>query len=176
MRLPPPQTLRRALLAAALGAPWVAHAAFRMQEWPARQPAPPLVLADLEQKTWRLDAMRGQVVLLNFWATWCEPCRAEMPALEALAERHRHDGLVVLAVNFRETEAMVRRFVEQHALRLPIVLDASGAVTRSWTPGVFPTSVLVDRRGQPRRIIVGEFDWRGDQAHGWIDELLKAAP
>lgn len=167
---------RRAVLAAALCAHWAAHAGYQVREWPARQPVPGFALGDLDHKIWRLGDLRGHAVVLNFWATWCEPCRAEMPSLEALALRHRADGLVVLAVNFRESESTIRHFLERTPIGLPILLDPQGAVTRAWTPGVFPTTVLIDRSGQPRRTIVGEFDWNGGLARSWMTELLRNVP
>jgi thiol-disulfide isomerase/thioredoxin len=164
---------RRTVLAAGLAAPWSVQAAYQVREWPVRQPAPAFVLGDIDQKTWRLADLRGSAVMLNFWATWCEPCRAEMPSLEALAARHRADGLVVLAVNFREAEPTIRRFLEKMPIGLPIVMDAQGSVTKAWTPGVFPSTVLIDRAGQPRRTIVGELDWNADLVRPWMAELLK---
>lgn len=172
---PPLSRTRRAVVAAALCAPWVARAGHQVREWPARQPVPALALGDLQQKTWRLDELRGQAVLLNFWATWCEPCRVEMPAFEALARRHRPDGLVVLTVNFRESADTIRQFLEKQPISLPILLDLHGSAARAWTPGVFPTTVLIDRQGRPRRSVIGEFDWAGDEARAWIVELIRAA-
>ncbi|MBL8317926.1 MAG: TlpA family protein disulfide reductase [Burkholderiaceae bacterium] len=171
--LPAPK--RRAVLAAAIGASFGARAGFQVREWPATQPPPPFSLNDLEQKPWRVAELRGRAVILNFWATWCEPCRAEMPALETLAARHRADALVVLTVNFRESEATIRRFLEQQPITLPILLDPTGHTTRAWTPGVFPSTVLIDRQGRPRRIVVGEFDWSGGEARTWTNELIRSA-
>jgi thiol-disulfide isomerase/thioredoxin len=171
---PLPAMERRAVLAAAMLAPIGALAGYQVREWPAGQPPPPLALNDLEQKPWRLTELRGQAVILNFWATWCEPCRAEMPALEALAARHRGEALAVLTVNFRESEATIRRFLEQRPITLPVLLDPTGKTTQAWTPGVFPSTVLIDRQGRPRRTVVGEFDWSGGEARGWTNELIRS--
>jgi thiol-disulfide isomerase/thioredoxin len=171
---PTPALERRAMLAAAMLAPFGARAGHQVREWPARQPLPAFALNDLEQKTWRIAELRGQAVMLNFWATWCEPCRAEMPALEALVARHRGDALVVLTVNFRESEATIRRFLEQQPVALPILLDPTGHTTKAWTPGVFPSTVLIDRQGRPRRTVVGEFDWSGSEARAWTNELIRS--
>ncbi|MFO1220912.1 MAG: TlpA disulfide reductase family protein [Burkholderiaceae bacterium] len=167
------RTRRRALLAAMLLAPLAARSGYQVREWPPRQATPAFALDDLDRRSWRVADLRGRPVLLNFWATWCEPCRAEMPSLELLAERHRADGLLVLAVNFRESELTVRRFLEKFPISLPIVLDPQGATTKAWTPGVFPNTVLIDRQGRPRRTIVGEVDWMGDEARPWMNELLR---
>src|SRR5690606_33531741 len=82
--------------------------------WPAGRPTPPLVLPLHDRGgAWSLDEARGLVIVLNFWAGWCEPCRTEMPSLELFAQRHEHDGLVVMAVNHRETDAAIDRFLGQ---------------------------------------------------------------
>ena len=83
---------------------------YNVQTWSARKPVPALQLTDLGGKVWRLAELRGKVVLINFWASWCEPCRAEMPSLQRLADRHTQD-LVVLAVNLKESTQTVQQFV-----------------------------------------------------------------
>jgi thiol-disulfide isomerase/thioredoxin len=133
---------------------------------------PPLALNDLHGKPWELSALQGRPVLLNFWATWCEPCREEMPSLQALARRHEADSLLVLMVNYREGASSIRRFLERTPLTLPVLLDSDGSVTRVWTSRVFPTTVLVDRSGRPRQQVVGAVDWDGDEARRWLRELL----
>jgi thiol-disulfide isomerase/thioredoxin len=165
---------RRCVLLAALALAGGARA-HQLRPWSGTQSAPPLALPDLQGKVWDLPALRGRVVLLNFWATWCEPCREEMPSLQALAKRHEADPVVVLTVNYREAEAGIRRFLEQVPLALPVLLDADGAATKAWTPRVFPTTVLIDRSGQPRHQVVGAVDWNGDEARHWMQELLASA-
>jgi thiol-disulfide isomerase/thioredoxin len=170
---PPPTTTRRALLALAFVWPPAARASYQVRDWPAGQATPALQLSDLDGKHWTLERLRGRAVLLNFWATWCEPCRAEMPSLQALAHRHDADGLTVVTVNYRESEPAIRRFLDTTRITLPVLLDRDGAAARAWTPQVFPSTVLIDRSGRPRRVVVGEVDWAGDEARRWIDELLK---
>ena len=120
----------------------------------------------------RLAALRGQVVVLNFWASWCEPCRAEMPSLELMAERHKGDRLQVLAVNFRETDGTIRRFLEQTDFSLPILRDADGAAARAWQVRIFPSTVVIGRDGRAAFTVVGEVDWGGAEARAWIAPLL----
>jgi thiol-disulfide isomerase/thioredoxin len=120
----------------------------------------------------RLAALRGQVVVLNFWASWCEPCRAEMPSLELMAERHKGDRLQVLAVNFRETDGTIRRFLAQTDFSLPILRDADGAAARAWQVRIFPSTVVIGRDGRAAFTVVGEVDWGGAEARAWIAPLL----
>lgn len=129
-------------------------------------------LKDMNGADVRFADHKGKVVLLNFWATWCEPCRAEMPALQALAERLGANRLVVVGVNYQESAARIERFVAAAALTFPVLLDRDGAVTRAWTRRIFPTSVLVGPDGRARQVIVGEFDWNGPQAGGLLAALL----
>lgn len=164
---------RRALLGAALGFAAGARA-HQVRPWSATRPAPPLSLADLDGKTWDLAGLQGRAVVLNFWATWCEPCREEMPSLQALARRHQSDPLAVLTVNYQESEPGIRRFLERVPFSLPVLLDRDGAATKAWTPRVFPTTVLVDRGGRPRHQVVGAVDWAGDEARQWVLDLLAA--
>jgi len=104
---PEPSPRRAALAGAAallIGVAWpwrIAEAAHVVRPWPAGRPVPSLDLVDMTGTRWRLEALAGQVVVLNFWATWCGPCRTEMPSLEAMAARRRGDGVVVAAVNYR---------------------------------------------------------------------------
>jgi thiol-disulfide isomerase/thioredoxin len=144
------------------------------QPWAARRAVPALDLPGFDGPAWRLADARGQVVLLNFWASWCEPCRAEMPSLELLAERHEKDGLAVVAVNFRETDASIRRYLAQWPITLTIVRDAEGAAARAWGVRIFPTTVVIGRNGRPAFTVTGEVDWTGAEARRWITPLLKA--
>ena len=102
-------------------------------------------------------------VLLDFWATWCAPCKEEMPTLQTLADLEG-DGLVVLAVNVREPLPRVARYVQQAGLSFTVLPDPHGDITRAWGMTVFPTTVLVDTQGRPQRVVSGAVDWTGAQA------------
>jgi len=119
-----------------------------------------------------LASARGQVVLLNFWASWCQPCRAEMPSLELLAERHTRDRLQVMAINFRETDGAIRRFLAQTDCSLPILRDIDGGAARDWGVRVFPSTVAIGRDGRAIFTVVGELDWTGPEARTWVAPLL----
>ena len=175
------RTTRRRLLAGSLAVTalaWAgsARAAHVVRPWPAGKPTPALALTDLDGKAWSLAALKGRPVVLNFWASWCEPCRAEMPSLELLQTRHEKAGLVVLSVNYQEPPPKIRRFLDTLPFSLPILLDREGEAAAAWTPRVFPTTVLIDRSGAARHSVIGELDWMGDTARGLIEPLLAAAP
>ncbi len=159
-------------LAAPLLAPGLALAAHEARPWPAGKPAPALALSDVDGKAWSLAGLKGRVVVLNFWATWCEPCRAELPSLEALAARHERDGLLVLTVNFQESVPAIRHFLALAPFSLPVLLDRDGQAARAWTPRIFPSTVLIGRDGRPSLVVVGEVDWAGAAAREWVMPLL----
>jgi thiol-disulfide isomerase/thioredoxin len=175
-----PMSRRRVMAAmAAAGAGWLSAAPTRaegsralLRRWPAEKPTPSLVLPGQGGTAWNLAALKGQVVVLNFWASWCEPCRSEMPSLELLAQRHEADGVSVIAVNVRETDAALARFLERTPMTLPIVRDGDGLAMRAWGVRVLPTTILVGRDGRARFSIIGEADWTGSLARQWIEPLL----
>jgi thiol-disulfide isomerase/thioredoxin len=140
--------------------------------WPKNQTTPPLTLPGYASPPWSLAAAKGQVVLLNFWASWCEPCRTELPSLELLAQRHEADRMVVMAVNYRETDAAIGRFMDRTPITLPMLRDADGAAALAWQVRIFPTTVAVGRDGRAAFSIVGEVDWSGQAARQWIAALL----
>jgi thiol-disulfide isomerase/thioredoxin len=147
------------------------------RRWPARKPAPPLALDDLDGRRWSLAPLRGKVVVLNFWASWCEPCVTEIPTLGWLAETHAARGdVVVLGVNYQEHEAKVRRFLQAVPVPYPVLLDRNGEAAKAWTSRIFPTTVLVGRDGRPVLSVTGELDWAGQQGERLLNPLLAAAP
>jgi thiol-disulfide isomerase/thioredoxin len=161
-----------ALLPAGLGAANGASPGYTITAWPAGR-TPPLKLADLGGSAWSLEQHAGKVVLVNFWATWCEPCRAEMPSLQALADRLGPDRLVVVGVNYQEPEMRIQRFLGANpAIKFAVLLDRDGTAARAWTRRIFPTSVLVGPDGRARSVITGEFDWAAEAAEKMVRDLL----
>lgn len=104
-------------------------------------------LQDLEGNTVSLEDFRGSPVILNFWATWCAPCRIEMPALQATQDNYEDDGLVILAINDQESPSDVAGFVEELDLRLTTLVDQKGIVSGLYNVFNFPTTVFVDENG-----------------------------
>ena len=151
-----------------------AYAAFEITPWRAAK-VPPLQLVDLDGTKRSLAAYNGRVVVINFWATWCEPCRAEMPSMEKLAKRLGPGKIVFLAVNYQEHPDRIRRFLERTPVTFPVLLDSDGAATKAWTRRIFPTSVVVGADGRPRHIITGEYDWDGPDAARLLEPLLESS-
>jgi peroxiredoxin len=112
-------------------------------------------LVDLEGKQQSLCQYRGKVVLVNFWATWCKPCTTEMPAMQAMYDKLRDQGFVVLAVNELEDEAKVREHIKQHGHTFPVLMDRDNKVANQF--GVFglPVSVFIDEKGVVQEYIKG---------------------
>jgi peroxiredoxin len=123
------------------------------------EPAPPLVLRDLEGRELRLEAFRGRTVVVNFWATWCAPCVAEMPSLSRLREKLAGSGVEVIGVNLQENAARIRPFAERLGLDFPIVRDHDGAASRTWGARVFPTTFVVGPDQRIALVAIGEIDW-----------------
>jgi len=118
--------------------------------------APDFSLQTLDGRTVRLSDYRGQVVLLNIWATWCPPCRDEMPDLEAYYRQHQEDGFVVLAINSQESAETVVVFLEEHDFTFPVLLDPGGVVMRDYGVLGLPTSFFIDREGMLRGVWIGK--------------------
>lgn len=95
----------------------------------------------------RLSDYRGQVVMLNFWATWCPPCRREMPDIQAAYAQHAAAGFAVLAINNAETAPAIQPFASSLGLEFPIVLDTAGSLQRAFGIRGYPTSIFIDRSG-----------------------------
>jgi cytochrome c biogenesis protein CcmG, thiol:disulfide interchange protein DsbE len=115
-----------------------------------------------------IASLRGQVALVNIWATWCLPCRAEMPAIQATYTSYRDQGFVVLAINQREEAAIVQSYLEQHQLTIPSLLDTDGAVGALYQANALPSSFLIGRDGTIRAV------YRGPLPLGVINAAVAA--
>ena len=143
----------------------------QLRPWPGGA-TPPLALQDLDGRPQALEHYRGKVVLINFWATWCEPCRAEMPSINRLRASLGAQPFEVLAVNLGEGETRIRRFLAQVPLDFPVLLDRDSAVSKAWRARVLPMSFLVGPDGRIRYTVLGEYDWTQDAARRAILALM----
>jgi thiol-disulfide isomerase/thioredoxin len=114
----------------------------------------------------------GKPSLVNFWATWCPPCRTEMPLLEQVAQFY-DDKLVFQPVNHKERIATVQRAMQSSGWKIPLILDPEGAGARAWDVRVFPTTVGFDAQGRPRWRVAGEYDWSSAAAAQLIEGLWR---
>ncbi len=147
-----------ALRASAADLPPLSHSLTRL----APKAAPALKLKDLDGTLHDLASLRGKVVLINFWATWCPPCRREMPSMERLRQALANEAFVVLAVDVGENADTIETFTGQldTTLGFPILLDATSRAMQAWQVAGLPTTFLVDKRGRIVASAVGgrEFD------------------
>ncbi len=137
------------------------------------QPFPGFPLENLQGKTVNILDYQGQVLLLNFSATWCPNCREEDPSLERLSSQYSPKGLSIFLIFSRENKSTVENFIEKRALHIPCLLDAKGKIGRLLGVWALPTSYLVDRRGLVRYRALGALDWTGFEATSVIDQLLR---
>jgi thiol-disulfide isomerase/thioredoxin len=119
------------------------------------QPMIDFTLRDLAGKTHRLADYKGKVVMLDFWATWCGPCRREMPIVQKLYQEFKAKGLVVFAVNVREEHDQVAEFLKANKFSLPALLDPEGTVSQQYQAGSIPTLAIIDRKGTISSYFVG---------------------
>jgi thiol-disulfide isomerase/thioredoxin len=157
-------------LAAALIA--FAATAAELRPWSGGE-TPPLALEDLQGRKHDLAEYKGKVVLVNFWATWCEPCRAEMPSMERLRSSLAGKPFEVLGVNLAEPLSRIDKFTAAVPLAFPLLRDHDGAVAKAWRAKVLPASFLVGRDGRIRYFVYGELDWSSDAVRARVGELLR---
>jgi thiol-disulfide isomerase/thioredoxin len=136
------------------------------------RPAPATTFFLLSGKYVDMDELRGRVVLVNFWATWCPPCRKEMPSMDRLDKMQSGRPFTVVGVNVKEPADLVEAFVDDTSLGFPIALDENGGLAASWRAFVYPTSYLVDRKGQIRYSLNGFVEWDEPEIVEVIEQLI----
>lgn len=135
--------------------------------------APDFVLPNLDGKQVALNSLRGKVILLHFWATWCTACRHEMPQIEQVWLHYRQQGLMVLGVNVdRGNEKGVRNFMHQRQLSFLSVHDSNGDVHNRYAVRALPTTYIIAANGTILGRIIGERDWSSLAAKRWLNALL----
>ncbi len=135
--------------------------------------APDFTLPSLDGPNLRLQEQRGQVVMINFWATWCGPCRVEMPHLARLYDKYRGSGFTVLAVNIDEDPYKAASLAKQLGMRFPVLLDKEKKVSRLYDLSTMPSTILVDREGRVRYVHRGYRDGYEETYDRQIRELLR---
>jgi thiol-disulfide isomerase/thioredoxin len=130
-------------------------------------------LPDVKGQQHKLEDYRGQVVLVNFWASWCPPCIQEMPVLETLRQKLAEQPFEILAVNVGEQKYRVWKFVKLISFDLPVLLDTRKDSFNSWGVSVLPTSFLLDKQGRVRYRVQGDVEWHSETVMALIEALMN---
>jgi len=135
--------------------------------------APQFTLRNLENNRINLSDFAGKVMILNFWATWCAPCRVEMPAFETLYRRYRSEGLVLLAISIDKGGIeTVKDFVQERKFSFPILMDSDGTVERMYPSFSIPTTYVIDRTGHIAVRVDGAKNWESKETFEAVEYLL----
>jgi peroxiredoxin len=138
-------------------------------------PAPGVRLTDLSGKDWDLSGLRGSVVIVNFWATWCPPCKEEMPSLSRLYEKYKErDDFEVLAVLYNDTTESAREFVEKGGFGFPVLIDPLNHTARDYGLTGVPETYIIDKRGVLAKKFIGPVQFDTPDSHAFMDRLLAA--
>ncbi len=135
--------------------------------------APDFALEDLSGRRLSLKELRGKVVFLNFWATWCIPCREEMPTMEKLGREFKQQGLEVIAIDIKENKKAVRKFVDELGLTFAVLLDQDGRVSEEYGAWAVPLSYFINRKGEFVGKVEGDRKWDSQEARAFFRELLR---
>ena len=146
--------------------------ALDLAAYPPHERAPAFSTVTTDGRRLELIALRGRVVLLTFWATWCEPCLAEMQSFDAVQRELGPAGLAIVAVNMREEPAEIARYERSRALAFPLARDERGTIGRSYGVVGLPTTFVIARDGRAIGRAVGPRDWRSDAARALLRALL----
>ena len=126
---------------------------------PGTPAAPDFALADLDGREWKLSALKGKVVVVNFWATWCPPCRTEIPSMQRAWDKLKDQGVVLLAVHVGGNMDKIWTFVGDHDVRFPVLVDKDSTVANAWPMKGLPSTFVVDPQGRIVLQAIGGREW-----------------
>jgi len=136
------------------------------------KPAPNFIISDTKGKTWTLSELRGQVVFVNFWATWCPPCVKEMPAMQELNSSLPPDKFKMLAILYNDAPAMAENLVAKLNLTFPILIDPQNMAARSYGLTGVPETFIIDKQGVLREKFIGPVQWNSPDARQMIMKYI----
>jgi cytochrome c biogenesis protein CcmG/thiol:disulfide interchange protein DsbE len=167
--------LRVAAAAALAAAASTACAEADIKPWTGKT-TPRLAVKDLAGKPVDLKSLKGNVVVVNFWATWCEPCRDELPALLGLKEKLAGRRFELVTVNYGESAEKIAQFLQRERLSLPTLLDTRKEVAKDWNVRGLPMTFVVDAQGRVRYWVFGERAWSEGESLALVEKLLSEVP
>ena len=136
--------------------------------------APDFTLSDLSGKQVQLSSLKGKVVLVNFWATWCPPCREEIPSMVKLNQIMQGRNYQMLAISIDEGgKQAVQEFFRQNGVTLPVLLDTDGSVSRRYGTTGVPETFIVDGKGTIRKKVIGGVEWSSPEVVRFLEELMQ---
>jgi peroxiredoxin len=150
------------------------HEALRLIRPKKATPAKPFTVQTPTGGTLRLSDLRGKIVMVNFWATWCPPCLEEMPAMQRLYDRFKADGFVVVALSVDTQRGEVTAFVKEHTLTFPVGLDPKMQVAEAYSVRALPSTFFIDSQGRTVAMALGPREWDGPHAQALIRNLLAS--
>lgn len=156
------------------GAPEAPQHSELLRPYPGERAAPMLQLPSLRGGPVNLADLRGKVILVNFWATWCPPCVAEIPSLQRLYRHLQDRGLEILAVDVGESTQTMEAFLKDKPVEFPVLMDSDGEALRRWGIYAFPTTLVLDREHRIRYAVFGAFDWSSAEVIETLEPLLTA--
>jgi peroxiredoxin len=166
----PSRPTRRGVLLAGLG---LAGSGASLAALTPSSPAPDFTLRSIDGQNLRLREQRGKVVMVNFWATWCGPCRVEMPHLNRLYEKYRSAGFMLFGVNVDDDVRNAVALARKMELKFPVLADSDKRVSKQYDLSAMPSTVLIDRDGRVRHVHRGYRDGYEDMYEKQIRELLR---
>ena len=168
-----PRRAMRALLSLALLAACCAASAAggELKPWSGGA-TPSLALRDLQGKEHKLADYRGKVVVLNFWATWCDPCREEMPSMQRLQDKLAGKPFAILAIDYGEGAPRVNDFLKKVPVRFTVLLDRDTSAATAWKVKVLPTTLVLDPQQRIRYSVVGDLEWDSQSVEDTIKKLF----
>ncbi len=142
-----------------------------------KKKAPYCRLEGLNGEKVQLNALKGKIVLLNFWASWCGPCKEEMPSVEALYQHYKERDFVFLTISIDyEGSERVRKFIEKHRYQFPVLLDPNGKTLDLFEINKIPATLIIDKKGMMIGRVIGSRNWSSPEVFSLIDQLLDDRP
>jgi peroxiredoxin len=142
-----------------------------------KKKAPDFHLEGLNGQKVQLNALKGKIIILNFWATWCGPCKEEMPSMEALYQHYKERDFVLLtiSVDYGGPEP-VKKFIEKHHYRFPVLLDPKGKTLDLFEINKIPATLIIDKKGKMIGRVIGPRNWNSPEVFSLVDQMIHGGP